>query len=132
MTNQYDMLRKIYARLRSGELDPATRKFYIEQCRKNIREFYRDPLAERAAMAAVMADKQVNGKVYVYEWGRDCDQYESDSVTCITALPRLFEYLETMMYDGAEGPCAMSMITAAEARDFEPSHRDHAAEQMNY
>ena len=74
----------------------------------------------------------VDGKVNVYHWGRDCDQYESDGVYQIEASLAVFEKHENDMYDGAEGPCSMCIISPEEAAGFKRSFRDHAAEQMNY
>ena len=74
----------------------------------------------------------VDGKVNVYHWGRDCDQYESDGVYQIEASLAVFEKHENDMYDSAEGPCSMCIISPKDASGFKRSFRDHAAEQMNY
>lgn len=70
--------------------------------------------------------------VWVYQWGRDCDCMESSGVHKIYATMAAFDAAVNDMYDSAEGPCEMHMVSPAFAADFEPSWRDRAAEQMGY
>ena len=71
--------------------------------------------------------------IWVYHWGRDCDQMESSHISkMLSPSLEAFEEAENDMYDNAEGPCHMCFISPADAADFQPVRRDHAAEQMNY
>lgn len=70
--------------------------------------------------------------MYVYQWGRDCDQCESDSMFKIPATLEAFERAVDEMYDGAEGPCSMSICTALDYAEFQPTFRDRRAEQYGY
>ena len=73
-----------------------------------------------------------NGKMWVYEKQRDCDGYESDQIYQIKATRESYEVNRDRILDWAEGPVSFYPITKAEADEFEPSHRDHFAEQMGY
>lgn len=99
-----------------------------------------DPLAKRAEFAAkIKANATPAGTVWVYKWGRDCDQMESSYIALHDASNVM--QLEMSMfhwYDCAEGPCSWSVISPADAERYRednngPSYwRDHAAEQMGY
>jgi hypothetical protein len=70
--------------------------------------------------------------MWVYQWGRDCDLFESDSISTIPANLAAFNEFEDSMYNNAEGPCSCSIMTEAAAADYQPYWRDIAAEQMGY
>jgi len=102
---------------------------------RNIRYDYRetqDKLAERAELKQQIEELAVDGKVAVYTWGRDCDLYESNHMFLIPATVIAFERYEDDMYKNAEGPTIMYPDTMEAFHDFQPTHRDRAAEMMNY
>lgn len=70
--------------------------------------------------------------IWLYHWGRDCDQFESSGITKIEPTLEAFEQYENDMYDNAEGPVCCHFISPADAAEFKPVRRDHAAEQMGY
>lgn len=70
----------------------------------------------------------VDGKVAVYDWGRDCDMCESDRVTWIDATLEAYREFEQRVYDNAEGPVSCYPISPESAAEFEPSFRDRIAE----
>ena len=70
--------------------------------------------------------------IAVYQWGRDCDQFESAHVSIIPATVSAYLNLESEMQVNAEGPCHMHVMAEAEYVEFESSWRDRAAEQMRY
>lgn len=43
-------------------------------------------------------------RVWVYEWSRDCDLMEGDSVASIPATLEAYNEFEAAQYDSAEGP----------------------------
>lgn len=70
--------------------------------------------------------------VWCYQWGRDCDQMEADSIELIPATLEAFEAAENAMYESAEGPCFIHLISPQQADEYQPHRRDRAAEQMGY
>lgn len=66
--------------------------------------------------------------VLVYQWQRDCDMCERDSVVAIPAGRRYFAKVERDLYDGAEGPGGIYTITPEDAAEFSPSFRDRVLE----
>ena len=70
--------------------------------------------------------------VYMYQWGRDCDQCESNSVSKVRADLETLQAFEEAVYDNAEGPVRCYPISREDAQDFSPSFRDRRAEQYNY
>jgi hypothetical protein len=71
-------------------------------------------------------------RVFVVVWGRDCDQCESTTCFSIAAHLAAYRELEESVYDDAEGPTSITLVSAREAAKFEPSFRDRRAEQYNY
>jgi hypothetical protein len=74
----------------------------------------------------------VDGFVWCYQWGRDCDLMEADGIFRITPTIEALELAIDAMYDSAEGPCYLHLISPEVAADFKPTRRDRAAEQMGY
>jgi hypothetical protein len=70
--------------------------------------------------------------IAVYQWGRDCDQFEASNVFIIRADVKEYLKREQAMYENREGPCCMRIISEQEYKEFEPIRRDHRAEQYNY
>tara|TARA_R110002153_G_scaffold63640_4_gene170676 strand:+ start:204 stop:587 length:384 start_codon:yes stop_codon:yes gene_type:complete len=95
--------------------------------------------------------------IAVHQWGRDCDQFESDSVFTLKVnlhpsarmfnkerhvydqvlewpidLLQQFLKREAAMQENREGPCTMVIITQEHYEEFEPTFRDRRAEQYNY
>lgn len=95
--------------------------------------------------------------IAVHQWGRDCDQFESDQVFILKAelhpnarmfnkephvydqvlewptnLLQQFSKRETAMQENREGPCTMVIISEEDYREFIPTTRDRRAEQYNY
>lgn len=70
--------------------------------------------------------------VWFYEWGRDCDLMEGDSIELIPADYDFYVNRENDVYDNAEGPCHCSVISQKDADKYVPYRRDIAAEQMGY
>ena len=95
-----------------------------------VREFGRTPnrLEEREELAQEIKAMAVNGKVPVYEWGRDCDMCESDSAYLIPANVMAFERRECRVYDGAEGATSFRLMHWDNYKDFHPSFRDRIGE----
>lgn len=97
-----------------------------------------DAIGVRARIAdCVFLGEQGQPVLAVHEWGRDCDLCEATRVHLIPAPSVLAAYnnyvhSENAMYNNAEGPCAMYPMTKAKYKTFQPTFRDHAAEQMNY
>lgn len=86
-------------------------------------------------MTTIEQDLRANtrdGKVPVVVWGRDCDLCESTSLVTIDASMDAYEKLENSVYENAEGPCSLTIISPEEADAFKPSMRDRAAEMMGY
>jgi hypothetical protein len=91
-----------------------------------------DPLAARAEIARQIAEKRAGALLHVYEWSRDCDQCEGDSVNTIPAnVPAFIRFLDGFEA-GLEGPGRVEIITAAEADEFVAEFRDRRAEQYGY
>ena len=102
---------------------------------RNIRYDYRetqDKLSERAELKQQIEELAVDGKVAVYTWGRDCDLCESNHMFLINATVMTYEQYEKDLYECAEGPTIMYPDTMEAFHDFHPTHRDRAAEMMNY
>jgi len=70
--------------------------------------------------------------MWVYQWGRDCDQCECDRMYTIPANLLAFNEAEDTMYDDAEGSCSMWIASEADHASFEPTFRDRRAEQYGY
>ena len=109
----------------------------IRRAMRSINAASSDWLQDRAKIrdqirANQYTDKQGRARVYAYEWGRDCDLCESDSVTSIPATVAAFTLFAKRVNDNAEGPCSASIISPENAADYRPHFRDRAAELMNY
>ena len=91
-----------------------------------------DKLVERVKLKQQIEELAVDGKVAVYTWNRDCDLYESEYMTIIPATVIAFERYEDDMYKNAEGPFVIYLNTMEAFHAFHPTHRDRAAEMMNY
>jgi len=95
--------------------------------------------------------------IAVHQWGRDCDQFESDQVFILKAElhpnarmlnkePHVYDQVlewptnllyqfsnrEAAMEENREGPCTMVIISEEDWKEFIPTTRDHRAEQYNY
>ena len=95
--------------------------------------------------------------IAVHQWGRDCDQFESDQVFILKAdlhsdarmfnkerhvydqvlewpfsLLEQFSNREAAMQENREGPCTMVIICKEPYEEFIPTTRDRRAEQYNY
>jgi hypothetical protein len=75
---------------------------------------------------------EVNGMVYIQVWGRDCDQCESTSMSSCKATRSAYEAFENDIWEHAEGPQRLTIVSAEDASEFKASFRDRAAEMMNY
>ena len=105
----------------------------VKKNRSLARRYARvDWLQRRADLSAELAELQRDGMVPVYQWGRDCDQAESDSVTLIPASVMAYMRFEDRALRYAEGPMRIYPISFDEYAEFEPSFRDRRAEQYNY
>ena len=91
-----------------------------------------EKIAERVAFSENKFLLDGVESVAVYEWGRDCDQCEGDSVCIIPANFSTFKKKEHEMYMNAEGPCHMRTISKKDHSEFEASFRDRRAPQYNY
>ena len=92
----------------------------------------RDRLAERAKIAGAIAEHRDGDRVHIYEWSRDCDQAEGDSVTtCPANVPAVERWADDWA-GNLEGPGRWEIISAKDAAEFVASFRDRAAEAMNY
>lgn len=95
--------------------------------------------------------------IAVHQWGRDCDQFESDQVFILKAdlhpnarmfnkIPHAYDQIlewpfslleqfsnrEAAMEENREGPCTMVIMSEEDWKEFIPMTRDHRAEQYNY
>ena len=85
--------------------------------------------------------------IAVHQWGRDCDQFESDNAFALKAdlhgmqglildwptnLLQQFLKREAAMQENREGPCTMVIMSQEHYEEFEPTFRDRRAEQYNY
>lgn len=91
-----------------------------------------DRLLQREALAIVLKNRAVDGVAYIYTRQRDCDCAEWDTVCTLPATVMAYEQYETHVYENAEGAVTVRIITQEQAEDFRPTHRDRAAEMMNY
>ena len=66
--------------------------------------------------------------IVMYQWGRDCDMCESDSITIIAATRRSVMNFINHVYEGAEGPTNVHSIPLEEAKEFKSSFRDRILE----
>ena len=87
-----------------------------------------DWLAKRALIAKDIHDLSFKGKVAVYEWSRDCDMCESDSMTRIPATLTHFRAFERSIYESAEGPVRIELMDNDDFIQFQPQFRDRAME----
>jgi len=84
---------------------------------------------QRADAAARVYERATpDGFVYFYQWGRDCDMCEADSVRKRAAVPMAIEHEIDQIYEWAEGPTRTAILTADEAADYEPHSRDRVME----
>ena len=95
--------------------------------------------------------------IAVHQWGRDCDQFESDNAFALKAdlhpdarmlnkerhvydqvlewptnLLQQFLKREAAMQENREGPCTMVIMSQEHYEEFEPTFRDRRAPQYNY
>lgn len=103
-----------------------------KRLRSQLKNQCPDTLAERVDLKKRIEDMQVDGKVWVYEWSRDCDHFESDSIRLIPATLTAFLCRTERMMRSAEGPFRCFPISSEEAQEYKPYWRDIAAEQMGY
>jgi len=85
-------------------------------------------LSDRWAEMEDIADNAVDGKVWVRAWSRDCDHCTSTSIFQIEASWNAYDDRLNMMYDDAEGPCSLTVISEEQAIEFKPEFRDHILE----
>lgn len=109
-------------------MNPRLRRKLIKMC-KEYSATIDDRLAERAARAARIAERQEDGKIVVVHGGIDCDGGRwDDCCRTLPAIPRAVEKWIDDYYDGAEGPQWFYLSRPSDARDLEPSSRDLAME----
>jgi len=70
--------------------------------------------------------------IFVYQWSRDCDNCEGDSVDEIPASLVAFMRCYYSFLDGLEGPGRMEIITELDAKEFVAEFRDRNAERAGY
>ncbi len=92
----------------------------------------RDPLASRAEIKKQLGERGENGQVAIAVWSRDCDLAEGTSMHIIAANVPAFIVFEQNIYENAEGPVSIAILTPEEALCFSATFRDRAAEMMNY
>ncbi len=92
----------------------------------------RDWLAERAKLVAEIEANRDGDRVHIYEWSRDCDMCEGDSVTtCPATVPAVIQWRDGWA-SSLEGPGNCEIISAQDAAEFVASFRDRAAEAAGY
>lgn len=84
------------------------------------------------AWRKIIHDNEIDGKITVDDWGRDCDQFETTSLREIDATLDALATLVEDTSENAEGPWSLMVMTPREVDDWKRSERDRAAEQMNY
>jgi hypothetical protein len=113
-------------------------KHYTKEEKKTLRNWYRmihntgyghsDSLKIKARIRESIDKNQVNGTVFVMIDSTDCDHCRSTSLTEIKAGVMSFQALENHVYENAEGSTYLSILSPAEAKEFNPSFRDYIAE----
>jgi len=84
------------------------------------------------AWRKLIEDNGVDGKVSIERWGRDCDQFESTSLTEIDATLDALATLVEDVQEYAEGPWSLTVMTQEEVANWQRKEHDHRAEQLNY
>jgi ribosomal protein S10 len=84
------------------------------------------------AWRKLIEDNSANGKMSVERWGRDCDQFESTSLTEIDATLDALATLVEDVQEYAEGPWSLTVMTQEEVANWERKEHDHGAEKDNY
>lgn len=110
-----------------GEHERAYHAFRIRAC-----IYESDDEATLMSLLVKLAAWSVDGQVWVRQWGRDCDLMESDYCYRLPANLDAILEAENDMYDNAEGPCTLRLVSPEYAERFRPTRRDIAAEQMGY
>lgn len=108
----------------------------------NIGDWVHDLINERAYYDEKLDEFCFQG--YDQKWhiwclvdSRDCDLYETHNYPHHITFDReptamdLFRWVENQL-SGAEGPMSFRWVDEKTAREAQPSHRDRAAEMMNY
>jgi len=97
-------------------------KFGMERDRARME---RDQLAhEKERFLDILAE---SGGIHVIKWSRDCDCAESTSRHFFESRAE-FEQWENSVYDWAEGPVSVKIVSRDEYEDFEPYFRDRVME----
>ncbi len=91
-----------------------------------------DTMQIRAELKNVLSELQREGMVPVYEWQRDCDQCEGDSVSLIPATVMAYVQYEESIFSHAEGPARVYPISYEEYAEYKPYFCDRRAHQYNY
>ena len=91
-----------------------------------------DNLYQDSARHTKLSELQREGMVPVYEWQRDCDQCEGDSVSLIPATVMAYVQYEESIFSHAEGPARVYPISYEEYAEYKPYFCDRRAHQYNY
>ena len=81
----------------------------------------------QALMHGIRSD--INGAIYFYHWGRDCDLCESDSVHFFLDWYEASQWIQSV-YDNAEGDFTVNQIDLSGYLNFERSFRDRGLEHF--
>lgn len=93
----------------------------------------RTRLEERAWLAGEVAAKREGAHVYLYERGRDCDQFEASTIHELPAHPLAVQQFVDFLRENAEGPILeLAILTREEVDAYEPVAIDHAAAAMGF
>lgn len=94
-------------------------------------DYYRmSELRERRNIRQLIADRSVNGVLYVSTWSRDCDMCEGTYRHKLEADDLFQAYIDfwEQKAEDAEGPFAVHIITKEQYDCFQSSTRDRALE----
>ena len=88
-----------------------------------------DILTSRMVMGQYIDSQSENGQVFLTITSTDCDCFTSSYVTGPhTASVMVIDRLITELYDGAEGPTFIDVVSPSYAKDFVGHSRDMALE----
>ncbi len=110
----------------------ARQRRFLRRCTARALARRHDRLAIRARLKDQLEARSEDGRSYVEIWSRDCDLAEGTELRNIPTSVMAFRQLENLVTDGAEGPVIMTVLTPAEAAEWEASFRDVAAERAGY
>lgn len=110
-----------------------TQRHHLRRSMKRITAHHVDRLAQRARLRDLLAQRaNPKGNVFIEVYSRDCDLTETTELFAIPAQVTAYRRVERDVFEGAEGPCSLHVLTPEEVRGWRPYLRDRAAEMAGY